>query len=118
MSSVSGIIQEEGDLLKDHRKFARSVLHNFPHAWLEATILAEVAELSDYMDALKGHSFDLRQHLIHAVANVLAKISLGARFPHSAQEFTDAANLIGDTVKTLGQLTPLQVSSSFPSRQH
>lgn len=70
--------------------------------------MKEFFELSDYVDSLESRPFDIRQHLIHTVANIIAQITLGARFPHDNRDFNAASNLIGDTVRRIGELTPLK----------
>ena len=105
-----GIVMAEGQLWKEHRRFAISTLRNLGmgKSWLEEAILEEVQEIIEQFRSRKGEPFDARRHLTLAVSNVVCALVFGRRFDHTDEKFLRLCNLFADYLALINLLLPVQ----------
>ncbi|GAU95355.1 hypothetical protein RvY_06985-2 [Ramazzottius varieornatus] len=108
-----GIVMAEGQLWKEHRRFALSTLRNLGmgKSWLEDAILDEVQEIIEQFRTREGAPFDARRHLTLAVSNVVCALVFGRRFDHNDKRFIRLCNMFADYMALVNSLLPVQ---AFP----
>lgn len=89
----SGLINSEGDLWKEQRRFALSTLRDFGigRPIIEPKIKEELEYLSERIQNFErtGSSFDPQPLLLCAVSNIVSQLIFGRRFDYDDQEFVD-----------------------------
>ncbi|XP_055336541.1 cytochrome P450 2C15-like [Paramacrobiotus metropolitanus] len=113
-----GLIISQGDLWKEHRRFAISTLRDFGmgKTWLEDNIIAEVEDMCAVLRKQNKQPFDPKTLLSHSVSNVICALVFGKRFAHTDAKFTKLASLFAENVRITGPTT--QVIQTFPFLQY
>ena len=115
---ISGVTNTDGNLWKEHRKFALSTLRHFGmgKSILEERIQTEVNFLLHKFSAKENAPFDPESNIYLSVSNIISSIAFGGHFNHNdpraremvhkVQElFENIGNAgIGSFIPSLGQL--------------
>lgn len=101
----------------DHRRLAISTLHDLGMGrnWSEDAILKEIDQLITVFKSYAGKPFDPSTHVMLAVFNVNCALIIGKRFEHSDGHFQKLLSLVGENMRLVVALAPLQ---SFPSLKY
>ncbi|XP_055354232.1 cytochrome P450 2H2-like [Paramacrobiotus metropolitanus] len=72
-----GLIASQGELWKEHRRFAISTLRDFGmgKSWMETNILAEIEDMCGVLRKQNKQPFDPKTLLSHAVSNIVLLLS-------------------------------------------
>lgn len=92
MSAIAkglGVVNTDGDLWKEHRKFSLTTLRNFGmgRSFLEDRIQFEVQLLLKAFQSKGNNAFDPEQLLYMSISNVMCSLSFGGHFQHDDARF-------------------------------
>lgn len=106
----SGLIFSEGEIWKEHRRFAISTLRDLGMGrnWIEDAILEEISELIMIFKSHDGKPFDPSTHLMVGVSNVICAMIFGQRFDHSDLRFQKLLAVFGSNLRAAVAMAPLQ----------
>ena len=100
----SGIGNTDGDLWKEHRKFAINTLRQFGlgKSIMENQIRVEVKSLLKAFYSMENHPFDPKQILLVSVSNVINRISFGKTFKHDDTRFGEMLRRLEENLSRAG----------------
>ncbi|XP_017775403.1 PREDICTED: cytochrome P450 18a1 [Nicrophorus vespilloides] len=108
-----GVINTEGKLWKDQRRFLHDRLRNLgmtyigsKKAQMESRITREVEELIIVMRAQNGASTDINSFFAISISNVICDILMSVRFSHNDTRFQRYMELIDEGFKLFGSMSP------------
>lgn len=78
-------------------------------SWFEDAILEEITELVAVFKSHSGRPFEPLVPLTLAVSNVICALVFGQRFKHTDVKFQKLCTLIGDNIRLLAALFPVQL---------
>ncbi|KYM93624.1 PREDICTED: cytochrome P450 18a1 [Cyphomyrmex costatus] len=105
-----GIINSEGSLWKDQRKFLHNKLKNLGMTFLngknlESKIKHEVKVFLERLEMKHGVPTSLTSSLAVAISNVICSITMGLRFYHGDPKFKRFMDLINEGFKLFAKVT-------------
>ncbi|XP_064003034.1 cytochrome P450 2J2-like isoform X2 [Pogoniulus pusillus] len=114
--SNKGLVNSNGLLWKQQRRFTLSTLRNFGlgKRSLEERIQEECQCLVDAFAEEQGNPFNPHFQLTNAVSNIICSIIFGNRFEYHDEEFQTLLHLMEDTVRLHGTVAG-QLYPSFPT---
>ncbi|XP_066995612.2 cytochrome P450 18a1 [Anabrus simplex] len=106
-----GIINSDGRLWKDQRRFLHERLRQFGMKYIgvgkehmESRIMSEVESVLKTLSSSKGAPTDLNPVLSMSVSNVICAIMMSVRFQHNDSRFKRFMELIDEGFKLFGSL--------------
>lgn len=106
-----GVINSEGKLWKEQRRFLHDRLRHFGMTYLgtkksqmENRIMFEVEEFLCVLKASKSSAVDLNPLLAVSISNVICDIIMSTRFSHNDSRFRRLMNLIDEGFKLFGSM--------------
>lgn len=108
--SISGVLNTNGVLWRDHKRFTLSTLKDFGmgKSVLQTKIQEEITECLSLMEELKGTPFDPKEIITKNVSNIINYLSFGAKFRRDDVEFKRMFELMDWYVANLGVSNILQ----------
>uniref|UniRef100_U5EUU5 Putative cytochrome n=1 Tax=Corethrella appendiculata TaxID=1370023 RepID=U5EUU5_9DIPT len=117
-----GIINSEGKLWKEQRRFLHEKLRHFGMTYLgqkkqqmQTRIMTEVHELISALNDLNGQSIDISSLLSLSVSNVICNIMMSVRFSLNDPKFQRFNFLIEEGMRLFGEI---QIIDFIPSIQY
>ncbi|GAU95786.1 hypothetical protein RvY_07343 [Ramazzottius varieornatus] len=109
-----GLIMSDGELWKEHRRFALSTLRDLGmgKSWLQERILEEVELMLRTLEDQKSQPYDPEHLVTNSVSNIICAAVFGKRFNHDDQDFATLLRLLKQSLKRFGQASPIVL---FPS---
>lgn len=111
---IIGVINTEGKLWKDQRRFINTRLRHFGMSYIgsrksqmESRIMREVEACLCYLKAQKNEPTDLNSILQTSVSNVICDIIMSVRFAHNDPRFRRLMDLVEEGFKLFGTLSPV-----------
>ncbi|XP_055353889.1 cytochrome P450 2C15-like isoform X2 [Paramacrobiotus metropolitanus] len=106
-----GILFTDGEIWKEHRRFALSTLRDFGlgKTWLQDLIIDEARELVGDLEGVNGQPINPTDYLSPSIANVVCAISYGQRFSHKDTRFRRLANLVAENFRLIAKLRLVQI---------
>ncbi|OWA54867.1 Cytochrome P450 2J6 [Hypsibius exemplaris] len=100
-----GLIMSDGDLWKEHRRFALSTLRDLGmgKTWLQERILEEVQYVSEILDEQDGRPYDPNDLINTGVSNIICAAVFGKRFAHNDKDFLALLHFFKESIKRFGQ---------------
>ncbi|EZA54128.1 hypothetical protein DMN91_001114 [Ooceraea biroi] len=106
-----GIINTEGAMWKDQRKFLHDKLRNFGMTYsgmgkkvMESRIMREVTTFLRGLELRRGAPTDIAPSLAMSISNVICSIIMGVRFQHGDSRFKRFMGLIEEGFKLFGRV--------------
>ncbi|CAH2237603.1 cytochrome P450 18a1 [Pararge aegeria] len=106
-----GIINSEGRLWKNQRRFLHEKLREFGMTYMgngkkimEARIKSEVHELMENLQRSEGEAVDANPLLALGVSNVICGITMSVHFSHGDARFARLNHLIEEGMKLFGEI--------------
>ncbi|XP_022902514.1 cytochrome P450 18a1 [Onthophagus taurus] len=110
-----GIINTEGKLWKDQRRFIHDRLRQFGMSYIgsrkaqmESRIMREVDSFLSFLRSSKNEAIDLNHHFQVAISNVICDIIMSVRFSHDDSRFKRMMNLIEEGFRLFGSIDLVQ----------
>ncbi|XP_058788911.1 cytochrome P450 18a1 [Phymastichus coffea] len=107
-----GLINTEGALWKDQRRFVQDKLRNFGMTYrgagkkiLESTIMKEIEVFIRGLEVREGAPTSVSFSLGMSITNVICSIIMGVRFKHGDSRFKRFMGLIEEGFRLFGQLS-------------
>ncbi|XP_055350046.1 cytochrome P450 2B19-like [Paramacrobiotus metropolitanus] len=96
-----GVVNSEGELWQEHRRFTLSTLKDFGmgKTWLEDAIIEEIDDLCCVLESYGSRAMDPAKHIYHCAANIICALLFGKRFDHDDEGFTRLATTVADQVE-------------------
>ncbi|KAI4461068.1 cytochrome p450 [Holotrichia oblita] len=109
-----GVINTEGKLWKDQRRFIHTRLRHFGMSYIgsrkaqmESRIMREVEAFLCVLKAQKNEPTDLNSIFQISISNVICDIIMSVRFSHNDARFRRLMDLIEEGFKLFGTLSPV-----------
>lgn len=109
-----GVINTEGKLWKDQRRFLHDRLRHFGMTYIgsrkgqmETRIMKEVEQFLCVLKAQKDNPTDLNPILAVSISNVICDIIMSVRFSHDDSRFRRYMDLIDEGFELFGSLSPV-----------
>lgn len=110
----AGVINTEGKLWKDQRRFIHTRLRHFGMSYIgsrkaqmESRIMKEVEAFLCVLRAQKNEPTDLNSIFQISISNVICDIIMSVRFSHNDARFQRLMDLIEEGFKLFGTLSPV-----------
>lgn len=110
----TGVINTEGKLWKDQRRFIHTRLRHFGMSYIgsrkaqmESRIMREVEAFLCVLKAQKNEPTDLNSIFQISISNVICDIIMSVRFSHNDARFRRLMDLIEEGFKLFGTLSPV-----------
>ncbi|PIO73166.1 hypothetical protein TELCIR_04875 [Teladorsagia circumcincta] len=97
-----GVVETDGDMWRDHRRFALHVLRDLGLSkdGMEQRVLAEVEAMSEEIKSKKNEKFDMQDIIDVAVGSVINQLLFGYRFDENhVEEFRELKTMLSRQMK-------------------